>query len=381
MDNDLNPFTSSNKNSEESIASSAPPQLQQTSPQVVQQINYVQTEKKSQGLSGWLMFFVVVFIFYGLGMLSYVVYNLVVPTNTALSVTNAIFAPLILAMSIISVVFIIMQLKAAKLTSLALHVLIAIYTVSTIIINAVATKPKAGDVAAMIVAVFTALIIYSLISLYFIFSKRAKATLINPIDKKIAKVLLYVVGGFSVLLLVAGLVRTLTTSADVDKVDSNNSSSLNNVANGSNKVKEVNVNEIISDSEMGYTIKVKRAIFNIPFDDGFSSYDNAMAVEIEVENNSEYDNNFYTSDIGININGEDKYSDDYGISEYIQSNNMTELPMSVAQGKKSSGWIFVQYNDTNSDINLSYNRSAMEVFGSNEDKIIPEKNVEIKLNK
>ena len=70
-------------------------------------------------------------------------------------------------------------------------------------------------------------------------------------------------------------------------------------------LKDINltINETITDSELGYTITAKRAIFNVPFDTLYQqeSY-KSVAVEVEIGNHSDYYNSFSAYGLELQIN-------------------------------------------------------------------------------
>ncbi|MDR1032673.1 MAG: hypothetical protein LBL84_01525, partial [Candidatus Nomurabacteria bacterium] len=207
--------------------------------------------------------------------------------------------------------------------------------------------------------------------------------------KSLVTILASSIGGVAIILLVLGIVLTL--SAEKSKLGTSSDRSTDYSYNddddedeGDSKtagpVKKLSINETINDTDLGYIVTVKQAVMNIPFDDSYHSDENAIAVELEIKNDSEYSSSFYTSSIKLNINGEDKYLSDYGIKNYISQQNMSALPSSVAQGKTATGWIYATYDATNGNVVVAYNRSDTKVYGgANNGTTIPAKKAEIKI--
>ncbi len=215
-----------------------------------------------------------------------------------------------------------------------------------------------------------------------------------PKDKK----RFIIIAAVAAAVVIAGVATTLIlvnqnkgssgdSSNSTSSSNTNNGGSSGNADNSSRKeLQEKTINQIITDDALGYTIAVKKVMFNLPFDgddglqDGLRREDsyNSIAAELEITNSSQYSNSFYTSNIALSINGQTFYSGETLMSEFIDERNLVILPTSVAQNRSSSGWMFFMPNvNAKGDIMLVYSRSAMRGTDGTE---IPAKTFEVKVN-
>lgn len=132
----------------------------------------------------------------------------------------------------------------------------------------------------------------------------------------------------------------------------------------------VEVNQSVTDDELGYTITLKQAIVDIPFDDAdiwADGYRTGVAVEVELTNNSEYVATLRGTDLCLLVDGEEVDTNTSRISTFqtfADDNGLAALPSEGAgQGETISGWLFY-YFDTGSgdnDLALRYTREETEV--------------------
>ena len=132
----------------------------------------------------------------------------------------------------------------------------------------------------------------------------------------------------------------------------------------------IEVNQSVTDEELGYTITLKQAIVDIPFDDAdiwADGYRTGVAVEVELTNDSEYVATLRDSDLCLLVDGEEVTTTTSRISTFqtfADENGLASLPNTGAgQGETISGWLFF-YFDTGSGDNelaLRYTREETEV--------------------
>ena len=192
---------------EEAPAQSAPVETVQQQPQAQtpagqQNVQYVVQEKSLKGVGGWLIFFMICFGFAAVyGLIGFFVSLAAVVEGSASAplIVNLIFTPLIAAASVLAIVYTAMQRKLGKLVSMGAYALGAVY--STILIpvttiagcnayNSVVNSysyygaqatdcPGAGGWVGIIGGILVSWVISGLFALYFVLSKRVKATLVK----------------------------------------------------------------------------------------------------------------------------------------------------------------------------------------------------------
>ncbi|MCL2280530.1 DUF2569 family protein [Candidatus Saccharibacteria bacterium] len=143
-----------------------------------QNVQYVVMQQSLQGVGGWLAFFVVAFCIQALSYISLFFMALSSFNSSSLSekVTDVIFSLPIAGLAITTVVLISMQKKVGRLTALITLATGALYTMVTQMVALVAIG---GDVAFGMSIIFSSLIGFGLVSVYFVASKRVKATLVK----------------------------------------------------------------------------------------------------------------------------------------------------------------------------------------------------------
>jgi hypothetical protein len=159
----------------------APPYVAPLPGQQVQYVNIV-NQKSLEGLSGWLMFWLVVFALNGLGYITFFFGLLASPEpfKEAFSLVSIIFMPIMAAAYITSAVFIAMRKKLAVLTSVGAFGVAALYMSIMMIISASQSGSPASQMIPMTIGLVLAILVSNgLFALYFFVSKRVKATLIG----------------------------------------------------------------------------------------------------------------------------------------------------------------------------------------------------------
>lgn len=161
-------------------------------PMQQQNVQYVVMQRSLEGIGGWLIFWLILFSLFAIGSIS-MFFGAMVSSemSTPAKVVTLIFSPLLAIGSTASVVYIAMQKKLAVLITLISLGIYAIYGVTNLIVGFVSpniTSSYYSDpdsttlqltVPGLIAAILVNLLIFGLISLYFILSKRVKATLVK----------------------------------------------------------------------------------------------------------------------------------------------------------------------------------------------------------
>lgn len=125
------------------------------------------------------------------------------------------------------------------------------------------------------------------------------------------------------------------------------------------------INETIVDSELGYTITVKQAIIDVPFDDPniwYNGYRTGVAVEVELKNDSEYTGGLYASDLKLVVDGTPVNSMSF-CDTYASENGLEALTINgVQSGESASGWLFFYYTTGSGDNDLVLRYSRQETM-------------------
>ncbi len=162
----------------------------------VQQVQYIVVQQSLKGLGGWLTFFLVCF-----GLASIVCTTLFFASMLALPAASAIvtliFAPILAAGYIASIVLISLQKKLGKIFALITLGISGVYSVLALIVPYMVDNTKTGaylcsehssrvcywrseDTLPLLVSgIMVAIIVHVLIALYFIISRRVKETLVD----------------------------------------------------------------------------------------------------------------------------------------------------------------------------------------------------------
>jgi len=174
--------TSHQDNKAPIVESSAEPKSPNLNP-AQQQIQYVNitNQKSLDGLSGWLMFWLIIFSIGGISFITAffsTVFSLDV-MNTSAGVITAIFALPLAITYLLSVVLIALHKKFAITTSIAAFVIATLYISINIIVTAAeASSYEASNIGVPIGMIITTIVTNGLFALYFMVSKRVKQTLI-----------------------------------------------------------------------------------------------------------------------------------------------------------------------------------------------------------
>ncbi len=153
--------------------STTPPDPQ-VAPAPGQKVQYVVTQKSLSGVGGWLLFFVFVFAILGLAELSLFFTTLSDGVKDAVGTMDVVFAPLLAAGFLTSVVLITMRKKIAVLAAYVTLAVTALYSTMSQLVST-----EEGGVAMKIGGVVVALVFYALLALYFYQSRRVKETLVK----------------------------------------------------------------------------------------------------------------------------------------------------------------------------------------------------------
>ncbi|OYX43292.1 hypothetical protein B7Y94_01945 [Candidatus Saccharibacteria bacterium 32-49-12] len=136
-------------------------------------VQYVVAADSLKGVKGWLLLFVVSFALIGLTFIP-----VFFAAFTNFSLLNLTLAPVIAILSTLSAVFISIQKRTGKWLAIGTLVALALYTVISRVI--VFMESQVRDHAATLVSsIVVSLVIYGLLVLYFLFSKRVKETLVG----------------------------------------------------------------------------------------------------------------------------------------------------------------------------------------------------------
>jgi hypothetical protein len=143
-----------------------------------QNVQYVVMQQSLQGVSGWLAFFVVVFCLQALGYISTFFLAISVLSNGggAENVVSVIFSLPIAALAIATVVLISMQKKIGKLIAFCT---LGVGALLNVITQVVMLAASGGDVAIGMGQIIGSVVGFGLVAVYFVASKRVKATLIK----------------------------------------------------------------------------------------------------------------------------------------------------------------------------------------------------------
>ncbi len=128
------------------------------------------------------------------------------------------------------------------------------------------------------------------------------------------------------------------------------------------------INQTVTDPELGYTITLKQAIVDIPFDDPsiwYNGYRTGVCVEVELKNDSKYSSGgLYDSDLKLLVNGTPVATNSARINSfktYADENNLVALTTNGIQpGESASGWLFYYFETGSGDNELALRYSRQE---------------------
>ena len=174
-----------------------------------------------------------------------------------------------------------------------------------------------------------------------------------------------------------------TNSYIDDSDDEDEDDSDDNTSNITAEPETKTINKSVTDSELGYTITVKKLVTNVPIDaDSYYATSSngyvGVAVEVELKNHSEYTGGLYPSSLGLNVNGDGANRDSSMFKDYIADNSITALGSSdsAARGTTKTGWLFFYTTDELENLVFRYTRRETKIIGGD---TIPAKNFDIKL--
>ena len=147
----------------------------QVAPVEGQKVQYVITQNSLNGLSGWLLFFMIFFALIGIGGVSMFFDGLAAGVNTSDDLVKVIFGPLLSASFLASLILIALRKKIAIPVTYAAYAVFAVYTIALTLISQDSTETAGVKVG----SILTGIIIYGLLALYFKQSRRVKETLIK----------------------------------------------------------------------------------------------------------------------------------------------------------------------------------------------------------
>ncbi len=147
------------------------------------------------------------------------------------------------------------------------------------------------------------------------------------------------------------------------------------------------INQIITDEALGYTVVVKQAIIDIPYnnpDAWANGYRTAVAVEIELQNNSELTGYLNTSDVRLLVGDRKISPTDSSFSNFADANNLEPFAVSgVTSGETATGWMFFSFETANATdgIFVVYTRDETRILdlSTSETVTLPAMELSVKL--
>jgi len=142
------------------------------------QIQYVVAKQSLEGLGGWLAFWMVIFALAGLAYIGIFFAALDAGMSTSAEILLTIFSPIMAIAFIASVALIAMRKKLGKTVSIVALGIAELYSVLSAIIT-ITNNGSSGSVSSAIGGIVVSLVMTGLFILYFLVSKRVKATLVG----------------------------------------------------------------------------------------------------------------------------------------------------------------------------------------------------------
>lgn len=158
-----------------------PVQQWQPEPPVGTQVQYVVQHNSVEGLGGWLMFWLVIFAIAGISYATSFFTQLGGGVGDASGILYLMMAPLMAIAYLTAVVFIAMRKKLGKILAISAIGVTALYAVISAIIDIAGNT--GGNIGSSVGGLVAVLIVSGLMALYFIVSRRVKATLINQVTE------------------------------------------------------------------------------------------------------------------------------------------------------------------------------------------------------
>ena len=152
-----------------------PPQPQFAPQQPQQQVQYVVSQQSLEGVGGWLIFWLIVFILMGIGYIMAFFSGIESGGTEATDILLMIFSPLLAIGAIGSATTIALRKKLGVWLSIGTLGLAGLYTILSIIVSA--SQNRYTSMAVTVGAVLASLVFSGAMILYFVASKRVKQTL------------------------------------------------------------------------------------------------------------------------------------------------------------------------------------------------------------
>ncbi len=140
-----------------------------------QQVQYIVSERSLEGVGGWLIFWIIVFILGGIGYIMIFFNGIESGSTEATDILSMIFSPLLAIGFIGSAATIALRKAIGKWISVGTLGLAGLFSVLNIIITA--SESRVTSIALTIGGVLASLVFSGAMILYFFASKRVKQTL------------------------------------------------------------------------------------------------------------------------------------------------------------------------------------------------------------
>lgn len=145
---------------------------QQSQPQ---QVQYIVSERSLEGVGGWLIFWIIVFILGGIGYIMVFFTGIEKGSTEATDILSMIFSPLLAIGFIGSAATIALRKKIGMWLSVGTLGLAGLFNVLNIIISA--SESRDTSIAVTVGGILASLVFSGAMILYFFASKRVKQTL------------------------------------------------------------------------------------------------------------------------------------------------------------------------------------------------------------
>ena len=153
----------------------AAPQFAAPQAQPQQQVQYIVSQRSLEGIGGWLIFWIVVFILGGIGHITAFFSGIEAGSSEAGDIVMMIFSPLLAVGYIGSATTIALRKKIGVWVSAGSLGLTGLYSLINIIVTA--SQERSTSIAITVGGILVSLVIFGAMALYFFTSKRVKQTL------------------------------------------------------------------------------------------------------------------------------------------------------------------------------------------------------------
>lgn len=140
-----------------------------------QQVQYIVSQRSLEGIGGWLIFWIIVFILFGIGYIMVFFTGLEEGGTRASEILSMIFSPLLAIGFLGSATTIALRRKLGVWVSVGTISLTGLFAVLNIII--MASEDRSTSIAMTVGGVLVSIVLFGAMSLYFFASKRVKQTL------------------------------------------------------------------------------------------------------------------------------------------------------------------------------------------------------------